>query len=255
MGSDSMKNDKKKFDIFKKLINSDYQTRSINNYSDVKYRIDKVFRDIGFTDKEILEIGCGKGLASIYLTLNGAKKVVGIEPMLEGSSENSLYTFEKNIKEMGLANCKAENTAFQDFSAKPESFDIILSINSINHLNESLCSMIHNNEEAREYYISQMRKAYGLLRPGGVCIIADCSRHNIFSKLSKVGIRNPMAPSIDWDIHQSPKTWHKVLFGAGFSKSSHWWHVPYRLSGIERLLSNSTAAWLTTSYFVIHSYK
>ncbi|MBN1574131.1 MAG: class I SAM-dependent methyltransferase [Deltaproteobacteria bacterium] len=254
MENDLMKKNKK-LELFKELINSDYKTRTLNSYADVQYRMNKILKDIGFVDKEILDIGCGKGLASIYLALNGAKNVIGIEPMLEGSSENSLYTFEKNIKEMELANCKAENATFQDFSAKPESFDIILSINSINHLNETLCAMIHNNEKAREYYLSQMKKAYGLIRPGGVFIIADCSCHNLFSQLSKIGIRNPMAPSIDWSIHQSPKTWHKVLLSAGFSKSSHWWHVPYRLSGFERLLSNPTAAWLTTSYFVIHAYK
>ncbi len=250
-----MKSNENKIEIFKELINPDYKTRTLKNYSHVKYRMDKIFRDISFVNKTILDIGCGKGLASIYLTLNGAKKVAGIEPMLDGSSENSLYTFENNIKRIGLDNCAAVNSTFQDFSAKPHSFDIILSIHSINHLNEEFCTNLHKDKESWEYYLFLMKKAHSFLRPGGVFIIVDCSNHNLFSQSSKFGIKNPMAPSIDWNIHQHPTTWRHMLSDAGFSQSNYWWHLPYKLLGMNHLFSNPIGAWLTLSYFVIHAHK
>lgn len=97
----------------------------------------KTIRGIGIDvmEKDILEIGCGHGGISIYLSMNGARTVKAID-----ISNEALVTAEKikkNIEEKGCLrgeviefyNAGAEKLPFPD-----DSFDIILTDNVLEHL-------------------------------------------------------------------------------------------------------------------------
>lgn len=202
----------------------------------------------------ILDVGCGIGHLTTYLALMGADKIVGLEPMLSGSADNSFLIFKRSIEELELSNCVAINGTFQEFNSKPHEFDILISYNSINHLDDDRCRKLHYDSESWGHYLGMMKKAYTMLNSRGVFVIADCSRTNIYSKLGKLGIKNPFMSDINWEIHQHPRTWKLLLKEAGFTRIRYWWNTPYQLRGIKFLLSNRFFSYLTTSNFVIHAF-
>lgn len=53
------------------------------------FRCNQVLKGIDITGKNILEIGAGRGMLSSFAAINGAKKVVALEPEAEGSSSKS----------------------------------------------------------------------------------------------------------------------------------------------------------------------
>jgi len=74
---------------------------------------------------------------------------------------------------------------------------------SINHLDELACKDLHRNNKSRVNYMNLVRKLYDITNNNGIVLISDCTRYTIWSLL---GLKNPLSPSINYEIHQSPKT-------------------------------------------------
>lgn len=84
-------------------------------------------------------------------------------------------------------------------------------------------------------------------------IIADCSSRNFFRKL---GIKNPVAPTIEWHKHQPPEVWLSLMRPAGLVEQSTVWIVPARFGDIGQvLLGNRLGAYFLSSYFRIIATK
>ena len=80
-----------------------------------------------------------------------------------------------------------------------------------------------------------------------------CSRRNFFAL---VGIRNPVAPDIEWHKHQAPEVWAELLGGAGFSKPRTRWSSFYQLRRPGRsLLGHRLAAYFLQSHFCLTMEK
>ena len=62
------------------------------------FYINSIFAGVNFENKNVLDIGSGTGIYSIYASLSGAKNVVSIEPETEGSHNDMINTF-KSLKE------------------------------------------------------------------------------------------------------------------------------------------------------------
>ena len=81
----------------------------------------------------MLDIGGGYGLHSFYAACLGAKEVICLEPVSEGSSDSSIENFTKIQDRFGVDNVKLQNITFQEFKHDGKLFDLILSHYSINH--------------------------------------------------------------------------------------------------------------------------
>ena len=173
------------------------------------------FKNINFSNKKVLDVGGGNGIFSYYAKSKGAKTVINLEPFSSGSTP--LNDRDNNIcKDLQIIN---DNRTIQNFKVD-EKFDIIILHDSINHLDEELYKKIHLDKSSLEKYERLIQMLLNILEEKGTIIITDCSRYNFWAILN---IKNPFAPSIDWDVHQHPNLILKLFNIQGkFSYKLRW---------------------------------
>ena len=182
----------------------------------------------------------------MYAACQGANEVVGLEPQSAGSRESSIRKFRQMIRQFDLKGVQALPCTLQNYAPDGTLFDIVLSRCSINHLDEEACSLLKISEAARSRYLAVFRKVNSLMNPGGVAIITDCSRHNLFGDLR---LKHPLSPTIDWEIHQSPGYWAQLLEHSGFERPQISWFVPRPLDFLGSLVKNKIVAYFLASRF------
>lgn len=232
-----------------------YFEKVIQEYSskgNLRFYLNYIFGDTDFKGKTMLDIGGGVGIFSFYAAVQGARFVICLEPEKEGSTKRITTKFNKLADKLGMQNVTLIDSTIQDFDYD-EQFDIILLHHSINHLDENACINLQNSESARQTYKAIFRKIGMLSKKGGRIIITDCSRYNFFSFL---GVKNPLAPTIEWHKHQSPYYWAKMLCEVGFENSRVRWTSPSLLGMLGRfLLSNRVASFFLNSHFCLTMEK
>ena len=114
---------------------------------------------------------------------------------------------------LGYDQVRFEPVTFQAFEPAGKQFDIILLHNSINHLDETACINLLDDEVSQAIYMDMFSKLSSLASSGATLIVCDCSRHNFFVLLR---IKNPFAPTIEWHKHQVPEVWVHLLGQVGF---------------------------------------
>lgn len=208
----------------------------------------QLFKGIDFKNKTVLEIGAGKGVFSCYFALCGARKVVALEPESDGSNPQMLNVFNKLIKDSdAVEQVELKPVTFQEYNAAGEYFDIIVSHNSINHLDEKACTLLLSDIAAKETYLQLFDRMNKLLVEGGQLLIADCARFNFWGSL---GIKTPVTRAIDWTKHQQPEMWSKLLEKSGFSTVYIKWNTLNGLRLLGRFLfGNRIAAYFINSHF------
>jgi SAM-dependent methyltransferase len=184
--------------------------------------------------KNVLEIGAGEGVLSAYAAARGASCVVALEP--EDAMTDAL----------DVSNLQIVRETIQDYDGDERKFDIVLSWNSINHLDEPMCAELHRTQRAKDAYRSILLHIREMMNPGAVLILADCSRHNLYPML---GVRPPVLPHIEWEKHQSPRTWVELLTPLGFVRRRLTWPTNYYLRPLAALLSNPVAGFFLLSHF------
>jgi SAM-dependent methyltransferase len=100
-------------------------------------------------------------------------------------------------------------------------FDVVFLHASINHLDEDACVGLRHNRKAEDRYREILRKLAALTRPGGKLIAFDCSSRNLFAHLR---LKNPFAPTVEWQKHHPPRLWVRWLEEAGFERPQIRWH-------------------------------
>lgn len=186
------------------------------------------FKSIDFQNQNVLDIGGGNGIFSYYAKHNGAKEVINLEPFSDGST---FFDFSKK-KISNQLNITVKKITLQEFKTD-EKFGVIILHDSINHINESIFEDIHNNVTAYDEYRKIINKIISLLSPNGKILITDCSRRNFWGD---IGIKNPFAPSIDWNLHQPPKLIQSFFDNDKFSFVLRW--SPFKRFGrVGRLIS------------------
>ena len=180
--------------------------KPINNIKSDEYHIDYAIRrqygtklKYGFPydieNKNILEIGCGHGGISLFLAVNGAKKVIGIDLNTHdldiAHKTKQIIENRLNIKEGALPvsflEMNAYNLCFDD-----NSLDMIIADNVFEHFMEPL---------------KVMNECYRVLKPGGYLIVPTFN--SIYSRQGphlKYGLGIPWAYCL-----ASEKTLIKVL--------------------------------------------
>lgn len=186
---------------------------------DLERHAAQVFGDVRLQGKRVLEIGSGRGVFSMCAGIEGAQCVIGLEPMAAGfyDAKDFLAGFHGMVSELGLSNVDVDAHFVQEYNPPKADFDVVLSVHSLNHLNEDACIRLHKDPDARHTYFTIFRKIRSLMAPGGKFIAIDCSSHTL---LSDLGARNPFNPDIDWRKHQPARTWREVLEEAGFANTT-----------------------------------
>ena len=183
------------------------------NRGNLQFHLRTLFKDIALENRRVLDIGGGSGLHSFYAACMGAKEVVCLEPETEGSRSGMGAKFRKLNGMLGYDQVKFEPVTFQAFEPKGKQFDIILLHNSINHLDETACINLLNDEAFKATYLNMCSKLSSFAGRGAKLIVCDCSRYNFFALLR---IGNPFAPTIEWHKHQAPEVWVDLLSQVGF---------------------------------------
>lgn len=199
----------------------------------------------------VLDVGCGDGRMGMWAATHGARRVVGLEPEIEGSSAGMQKAFRCLAREAGIEDrVELVTTRLQDYDPGTERFDVLLLAASINHLDEPACMRLHFDEDARQTFRRQFRHLANLAAPGAVLVVTDVSCRNVFATF---GVTNPFSPTIEWEKHQSPFLWAQLLNDVGFEKPDVKWTTfnTLRRPG-RRLLNNYVAAYLTISAFRLH---
>jgi SAM-dependent methyltransferase len=215
----------------------------------VRFHCAYLFEGIDLRDKTMLDVGAGDGRYSFYAACAGATRVVSLEPEVEGSSAGMQESFRRAASLLGLEQVELIPQRFQDYDPGGETFDVVLLHGSINHLDEPACIKLHYDPAAQDVYRTLFQKLAAVSRPGGKLIVTDCSPANLFPRL---GIRNPLARTIEWHKHQKPELWAQLLAGAGFTGPKVRWTTFNTLRTPGRLLlGNRFAAYCLTSSFCL----
>ncbi len=184
-----------------------------------------LFSDISFEGRRVLDIGGGKGLHSLFAACSGAKKVVCLEPELEGSSNECFRSLEEVSDR--FPNITPRRQTLQEYQAEDEKFDILILHNSVNHLDEESCKLLHlEKPSARDAYRRIFSKIDCLADLGAITKIADCARSSFYWDHD---LRNPFALTVEWSKHQSPMIWSSFLGDLGWTQTSLRWLTPLAL--------------------------
>lgn len=224
---------KKLKDTFNKLKLSHHSFNRIYRY------LEWCFSEVDFIDKNVLDIGGGNGIYSYFSKFKGAKTVINLEPFESGSTY-----FENNLKTD--LQIETINKTLQEFSTI-EKFDIIILHDSFNHLDEEAYTKIHNDKESYLKYKGLVNQIVELARKDTYIIITDCAKRNFWGDL---GLKNPFAPSIDWELHQSPKLIESLFSDIEIQSKLRW--SPFkRFSGVGYFISNlgSVPSYFLQSHF------
>lgn len=218
--------------------------------SKLKFYLNNIFENVDFTDKEVLDVGGGRGLLSFYAAMEGAKRAICLEPEVDGSRNGMINAYNEIRSELPESlPVNLIPLTLQDYlkQSRPESFDVIIMHNSINHLDEEACIHLLDNDECYNRYVTVFKSVYRIMKPNGTLIITDVSRNNFFND---IGMKSFFGPTIEWHKHQQPNTWASLLKEVGFKDASVHWLTPNRLGNTGKLLmDNYLASYLTRSFF------
>ncbi|MBW1822196.1 MAG: class I SAM-dependent methyltransferase [Deltaproteobacteria bacterium] len=89
----------------------------------------------------MLEIGAGEGLFSLWAVSNAVERAVLLEPEADGATKGVAGKFLKHRKALRIPDerLRLYPQTFQEYEGEKESFDIVLSYASINHIDEPAC--------------------------------------------------------------------------------------------------------------------
>lgn len=181
-----------------------------------------LFDHIDFRGKNVLEIGCGKGMMCLWAKIHGANHVVGLEPLAQGcyDSAKCYKDFSTMVVELGLENIEMLPARLEDYHPSEANFDVVLSLASINHLDEQSCIELRQSETARQRYVNRFKHVRDLMATRGILFIVDGSDRNFFGDLH---VRNPFNPHLEWFKHQPPECWAQLLSKCGFTNPRISW--------------------------------
>lgn len=222
-----------------------------------QHYLDEIFKGIDLQGKRVLEIGSGRGLISLHCGLSGAKKVVSIEPEMEGSTSGVVETQKRRIEQLGLSNVELRHDDFHTLDFGEEKFDVIVMIAVLNHLYETPLNAM-KNPDVFNTYIGIGEKLHGLLANSGVVIATDASRYCLWTQLRRIGYPRNLClrqRTINWRIHQQPSVWKKIFSKAGFEKVDINYPIPYKLRHLAPIVATPAINFFLSGDFILRAHK
>lgn len=204
-----------------------------------------VFDDIDLSFKNIADVGGGNGIASFYACVSDSScNSWVIDPIEEGSNSDMVRQYALFQNRFSCERVHYHRDLI-DTLEHPQMFDILLLHNSINHVVEDLLEL---EQADRTLFHQRLQSIISRLSVGGVLIVAECGRRNLWGDL---GLKSPFAPTIEWKIHKEPEFWRDILEPLGVKHLKTTWSARREFGRFgKRFLSNRFAAYLTNSHFV-----
>ncbi len=218
--------------------------------SNVRHYMEYLFDGVPLSGVRMLDVGAGDGRFSFYASRAGAREVVSLEPGGAGSSQGeTARRFQRFAAFVQDPAVRLDGHTLQDYQPDGDPFDVVLSQSSINHLDEQACIRVHRDPAARAEYLRIFEKLAALTVGGGTLIVADVARRNLFGDLH---VKNPFAPTIEWQKHQPPRLWAELLGEVGFTQARIRWSTLNSLRHPGQvLLGNRIGAYVTHSSFCL----
>ena len=210
------------------------------------FRHQQIYKGIDLQGKTVLDIGAGRGMASAFAIAHGAKHVVALEPEAAGATEGYSADILRVQEELKAPNFEVRAQPVQDYDSAGRTFDIVLMYQSVNHLDEPMCMALRQSEEARGVYRGIFRLIAGMMNPDARLIMVDASRCNFWPM---IGLKNPIVPRIEWEKHQTPRTWVRLLVPLGFVKERVSWHTYHALRHFGPVFANRVVSFVLESVF------
>ncbi len=205
-----------------------------------------LFDGLSLAGRRVCDVGCGAGAWAVWCASHGAE-VIGLEPQAHGSSDAYFRSFMTTLQVTGLTE-RVQSCSFTMEEYLPtvdQKFDLLILHNVINHLAEDAVQCLPGDAGARELYVSKFKLMRGSLTDRGILLIADSARSNFWNRL---GLRSPLARTIEWDKHQDPPVWVDLATQAGLALHDLRWSYIYPF---RRLTANYMAQYLSASHFVL----
>jgi len=225
------------------------RARLVGRVGCVGFHMQQLFEGLDFIGKRVLDIGGGFGMASLFAAAMGAERVICLEPGSAGSSTNDLWGVKRG--DLGGLGKRIEfiDATLQDYlSAARDAFEVVISNNSINHLDEPACMRL-DAPEGREVYRAICNSIRSIMSPGGHFVVSDCSRTNA---LEMFGLRHPLRLSIEPLKHWNPTHWMEFIEPSGFKVVGLRWLSINSLGRLgTALMNNQTAAFVGSGAFRI----
>ena len=222
----------------------------------LQFKLNSLFKNVKLAEKEVLDVGGGSGLLSFYAAVKGAKKVVCLEPEFAGSTSGIIKKFYDLRRDFPVSlPVELRTQTLQEHlqEAGAEMYDVVIMHNSINHLNEEATINLLKNNDCYKTYLTIFENVFRIMKRGGILIVTDCSCKNFFND---IGVKNVLAPSLEWHKHQKPGTWIKLFKAAGFRNSTVKWLTPHRLGKPGTyIFGNPFMAYMTASNFKVTIFK
>lgn len=202
-----------------------------------------LFEGIELDGRHVLDVGCGRGAWTVWAAINGARRVVGIEPEADGSTTGVRQMLASTLRTLGLeGKACVRSQPLEQLTAADGLFDVVIMFNVINHLDEAAVLDLHRDRRSFDRYVAILERSRELMKPGAWMIVADCGRHNLWRRLR---VRSPVAPTIEWYKHQEPDVWRDVFNAGGFQC------VDLRWSPLGGIRANRFMQYLTASHYVL----
>lgn len=151
-----------------------YNKHAPDSYDRFVYHLSEQIDPLNLTDKEILDVGCGKGFVSMWIALfRGARKVVALDQSEGAGSEKGVLAFlGKASKDFNMKNIEVVKSDIMKNRFPNGSFDAIISNNALHHVVHT-GKHISNNPITRKEWIGLFCELKRLLRPNGVLIVGS----------------------------------------------------------------------------------
>lgn len=237
-----------------RYIEAAIRLKLYSNPGNLRRHLQYLFAGVDLRDKDVLDVGGGAGLLTLYAAMSGARSAVCLEPEGAGASSGLRERFEgfRSALDPRLP-VEFVSDTIQRYLQAAHRFDVIVCANALNHLDEEACIRLQLDPSAAERY----RALFGLLNqainPSGWFVATDCGRSNFFAAL---GMRSPFMPDIEWHKHQDPDVWAGLLGRAGFCATTIQWSAPNTLGRWGRaLLGNRMVAYFLLSHFRLSARK
>ncbi len=205
-----------------------------------------LFEGLSLNGLSVCDVGCGAGAWAVWCASQGAS-VVGLEPQTDGSSDAYYKSFMSTLSMAGLTDRVQPCTSTMEeyLSSCSHKFDLLILHNVINHLAEDAVQRLPGDSAARALFVDKFKLMRHAVTDRGIVLIADSGRTNFWNRL---GLRSPLARTIEWNKHQDPPVWVELAQLAGFELYDLRWSYihPFR-----RLTSNYAAQYLAASHFVL----
>lgn len=216
-----------------------------------------LFKGVPIAGRTLLEIGSGKGLMTMYAAMQGAARIVSMEPEMIGSQAGMITLQQQRLDRLGIQTVEFLPADFNEWDPHGGTFGVVLCRAAINHLHASDQHALRHQRTYRGY-LDIVRKMHRVTAPGGVVLITDACRYAFFTATRNLGIRRPWDLSktgINWRHHQNPQTWAKIFRDAGFSSVDVRYPLPYRLRQFGGLVDTVTANFFLQGSFILRATR